>query len=133
VYYEKAEKQNEQELEKAILSLYLRWPFYGYRRITEELKRNGYQINRKRIRRIMHNLNIRAIYPKLNPSMPNKLHKKFPYLLSNITIDHVNHVWASDITYHHLNRGVVYLAAVIDIFSRKVLSWKISNTLDRSF
>lgn len=115
------------------MSIYLKWPFYGYRRITEELKRNGNQVNRKLIRRIMHNLNIKAIYPKLKLSISNKQHKKYPYLLSGITIEHVNQVWASDITYLRLKRGVVYLAAVMDVFSRKVLSWKLSNTLDRSF
>ncbi len=115
------------------MSIYLRWPFYGYRRITEELKRDGYQVNRKRIMRIMHNLNIRAIYPKLNLSIANKKHKKYPYLLSGMTIDQVNQVWASDITYIRLKHGIIYLAAVMDVFSRKVLSWKMSNTLDRSF
>lgn len=115
------------------MAIYMKWPFYGYRRITEELKRDGYQVNRKRIRRIMHNLNIRAIYPKLKLSIPNIQHKRYPYLLSGMTTDHVNQVWASDITYLRLKRGVVYLAAIIDVFSRKVLSWKISNTLDRSF
>ena len=133
VYYKKTEKKNDQELEEMIMSIYLKWPFYGYRRITEELKRNGHQSNRKCIRRIMHNLNIRAIYPKLNLSISNKQHKKFPYLLSDMAIDQVNQVWASDITYIRLRGGVVYLAAVIDVFSRKVLSWKLSNTLDRSF
>ena len=69
----------------------------------------------------------------LNLSIPNTQHKKYPYLLSGMTIGQANQVWASDITYLRLNRGVVYLAVVIDIFSRKILSWKISNTLDRSF
>ena len=133
VYYQKNEKKDERKLEDAIMSIYLKRPFYGYRRITEELKRNGHQINRKRVRRIMHNLNIRAIYPKLNLSIPNTQHKKYPYLLSSTAIDHVNQVWASDITYIRLKHGVVYLTAIIDIFSRKILSWKISNTLDRSF
>ena len=133
VYYKKTERKDERELEESIMSIYLRWPFYGYRRITEELKRDGYQVNRKRIMRIMHNLNIRAIYPKLNLSIANKKHKKYPYLLSGMTIDQVNQVWASDITYIRLKHGIIYLAAVMDVFSRKVLSWKMSNTLDRSF
>ena len=92
MYYQKAEKKNERKLEDAIMSIYLKRPFYGYRRITEELKRNSFQINRKRVRRIMHNLNIRAIYPKLNLSIPNTQHKKYPYLLSGMVIDHVNQV-----------------------------------------
>ncbi len=133
VYYKKTEKKDERELEESIMAIYMKWPFYGYRRIREQLKREGHHYNRKRIRRIMHNLNIRAIYPKLSLSIPNIQHKKYPYLLSGMTIDHVNQVWASDITYLRLKCGVVYLAAIIDVFSRKVLSWKISNTLDRSF
>lgn len=115
------------------MTIYLKWPFYGYRRITEELKRNGLQVNHKHIRRIMYELNIKAIYPKLNLSISNAQHKKYPYLLSGMTISRVNQVWASDITYIRMKRGVIYLAAVIDVFSRKILSWKISNTLDRSF
>ena len=120
-------------MEDAIMTIYLKWPFYGYRRITEELKRNDHQVNRKRIRRIMHNLKIKAIYPKFNLSIPNRQHKKYPYLLSGMTIDHVNQVWASDITYLRLRRGVVYLVAILDLYSRKILSWRISNTLDRNF
>jgi len=97
--------------------IYLKRPFYGYRRIAEELKRNDHQVNRKRVRRIMHNLNIRAIYPKLNLSIPNKQHKKYPYLLSGMRIDHVNQVWASDITYLRLKRGVVswYLLRLMEL------------------
>jgi len=104
VYYQKVEKNDEKELEEAIMMIYLKRPFYGYRRIAEELKRNDHQVNRKRVRRIMHNLNIRAIYPKLNLSISNKQHKKYPYLLSGMRIDHVNQVWASDITYLRLKR-----------------------------
>ena len=133
VYYKKAEKKDERDLEEAIMSIYMKWPFYGYRRIREQLKREGHHFNRKRIRRIMHDLCIKAIHPKLKLSISNAQHKKYPYLLSGMTIDHVNQVWASDITYIRLKRGVVYLAAIIDVFSRKVLSWKMSNTLDRSF
>lgn len=133
LYYKKSNKKSGTELEDLIIGIYLKHPFYGYRRITETLKRNGLQINRKRVRSIMQDLNIRAIYPKLNLSVPNKQHKKYPYLLSGMCINQVNQVWSSDITYLHLKRGVVYLAVVIDIFSRKILSWKLSNTLDRSF
>lgn len=81
----------------------------------------------------MHEIGIKAIYPKRNLSLPNKQHRKYSYLLRGLRIDHVNQVWAADITYIRLKRGVAYLSAVIDVFSRKVLSWKLSNTLDRSF
>jgi len=134
VYYQKvALKEEDLILEEAIMRIYLEMPYYGYRRISEELRRQGYHANRKRIRRIMHDLGIQAIYPKPNLSIANQRHKKYPYLLRGLPIDHVNQVWASDITYIRLRRGVVYLVAIIDVFSRKVLSHKLSNTLDRSF
>jgi len=133
VYYRKTERKEERELEEMIMLIYLKHPFYGYRRITETLKRNGYQVNRKHILRIMRELQIKAIYPKLNLSIANKQHKKYPYLLRDTEITHINQVWASDITYIRLHGGIVYLTAVIDLYSRKVLSWQLSNTLDRSF
>jgi putative transposase len=129
----KGKKPDNLKLEELIMKTYLRFPFYGYRRIREDLIEQGHNVNRKRVRRIMHDLGIRAIYPKRNLSIPNKQHKKYPYLLRGLRIEHVNQVWASDITYIRLKQGVIYLVAIIDIFSRKVLSWKLSNTLDRNF
>lgn len=134
MYYEKSKKSKaDRTLEENIMQTYMNLPFYGYRRIAEELQRQGHNASPKLVYRLMQELGIKAIYPKRNLSIPNKQHKKYPYLLKDLEIDHVNQVWASDITYIRLKRGVVYLVAIIDIFSRKVLSHKLSNTLDRSF
>ncbi len=134
MYYQKAEKsKDELVMEENIMQTYMNLPFYGYRRIAEELQRQGHNASPKLVYRLMQELGIKAIYPKRNLSIPNKQHKKYPYLLRGLNIDHVNQVWASDITYIRLKRGVIYLVAIIDVFSRKVLSWSLSNTLDRSF
>ena len=134
MYYQKSEKSEaDLALEEKIMEIYMNLPFYGYRRIAKELERQGHEASFKRVYRLMQELGIKAIYPKRNLSIPNKQHKKFPYLLRGLEIDHANQVWASDITYIRLIRGVVFLVAIIDIFSRKVLSHKLSNTIDRSF
>ena len=115
------------------MEVYLQYPFYGYRRITAELKRAGFRINHKRVLRIMRDLHIQAIYPKPKLSISNERHLKFPYLLRDVKITQINRVWSSDITYIRLKSGAVYLVAIIDLYSRKVLSQKLSNTLERSF
>ena len=112
---------------------YTRHPFYGTRRLTAWLRRNGHGVNHKRISRLMHKMGIQAIYPKPNLSNGSKEHKKYPYLLKGLKIDHPNQVWSTDITYIRMKHGFVYLAAVIDWFSRYVLSFQVSTTLDRDF
>ena len=112
---------------------YLKWPFYGSRRMTEQLRVEGLRINRKRVQRLMREMGLEAIYPKPNLSKPNPQHKKYPYLLGNILINRVNQVWGCDITYIPMAQGHVYLVAIIDWYSRYVLSWRVSNTLDNSF
>jgi putative transposase len=108
-------------------------PFYGYRKITQALQKKGHVINRKRVLRLMREMGIQAIYPKPNLSKAAPDHKKYPYLLRGLVIDHPDQVWATDITYIKLNGVFIYLAAIIDLYSRKVLSWRISNTMDVSF
>lgn len=108
-------------------------PFYGVLRITESLKLQGYQVNQKRIRRLMHTMGLEAIYPKKNLSKANPDHKKYPYLLKNVVIDHPDQVWATDITYIRLQHGFVYLVAIMDWHSRYVLAWDISTTMDTDF
>lgn len=108
-------------------------PFYGYRKISRKLKPEHPHMTRKRVRRIMHRFGLRAIYAKRNLSKANKAHKKYPYLLRGKVIRHPNQVWATDITYLKLPGGHVYLVAIIDLYSRKVLSWRLSNTLDAEF
>ena len=112
---------------------YLKWLFYGSRRMTEQLRAEGLRINRKRVQRLMREMGLEAIYPKPNLSKPHPQHKKYPYLLRNMLINRVNQVWGCDITYIPMAQGHVYLVAIIDWYSRYVLSWRVSNTLDNGF
>jgi putative transposase len=112
---------------------YTRTPFYGVPRMTAWLKKQGYNVNRKRIERLMKLMGLKAIYPKRDTSKALRQHEKYPYLLKNIKIDGPNQVWSSDITYIRLNKGFLYLTAIIDWHSRYILSWEISNTLDSRF
>lgn len=135
IYYEpKGESALNLELMRKIDKQYTETPFYGSRKIAHWLRRKeGYDINRKRVQRLMRLMDIEAIYQKPNTSTPNKEHKVYPYLLKNLPITRPNQVWATDITYIPLRDGFVYLVAILDWFSRYVLSWQLSNTLDRGF
>ncbi len=112
---------------------YLRHPFYGSRQLTAWLNRNGHGVNRKRVQRLMKLMGIEAVYPKRRTSQPDAEHRVFPYLLRNVAITHPHHVWSTDITYVPLRRGFMYLVAVLDWYSRFVLSWRLSNSLGTSF
>lgn len=112
---------------------YLQTPFYGSRRMTVYLRQQGYQVNRKRVQRLMHQLGLQAIYPKPKLSKSHPDHQVYPYLLRGVDIVYVNQVWSTDITYLPVLRGHFYLVAIMDWFSRKVLSWRISNTMDVQF
>jgi len=112
---------------------YTRYPFYGIERMTAVLRRAEHTVNPKRIRRLMRLMGLEAIYPKPNLSKPVKGHKIYPYLLRGVSIDRVDQVWSTDITYIRLNRGFIYLVAVMDWFSRYVLSYAFSTTLDKDF
>ena len=109
--------------------IYTACPFYGVRRITQQLKRNGLRVNHKRVHRLMRLMGIQAIYPKPNLSQPNKQHQVYPYLLKGLTIKEPNQVWGVDITYIRLNKSWLYLVAILDWFSRYVLSWRLSDNL----
>jgi len=113
--------------------IYTDCPFYGSRRMQAILKRQGYNINRKRISRLMNIMGLKTIYPKKNLSKMNPNHKKFPYLLKNVNINKVNQVWSTDITYIPIKGGFFYLTVVMDWYSRYVLSWRVSNTMDVNF
>jgi putative transposase len=112
---------------------YLRTPFYGYPKMTAELQRQGYAVNRKRVARLMQKMGLQAVFPKRKLSQPAEGHEIYPYLLRNLPITQPNQVWSTDITYVPLRQGFMYLAAVIDWFSRYVLAWQLSNTLEGSF
>jgi putative transposase len=133
-YYEPC-GASEQEL--ALMRLldeqYTRAPFYGIRRMSAWLHEQGHLVNHKRVRRLMRLMGIEAIYPKRKLSRKNDEHKIFPYLLRGMPIIRPDQVWTSDITYIRLHRGFVYLVAVMDWFSRYVLSWSVSVTLDVHF
>ena len=111
---------------------HLKHPFYGNRRIRDWQEDRGHQVNRKKIRRLMRTMGLTAQYPKRNLSLANQAHK-VTYLLRNLVIDRPNQVWATDITFIPMAGGFVYLVAIIDWYSRKVLSWRVSNALDASF
>ncbi len=124
----------DQELMKAIDELYTAYPFYGSRKLAKELGRQRKeQISRKCIQRLMRIMGIEAIYPKPNLSQNNAPHPIFPYLLRNLTINHSNQVWSTDITYIRLKHGFVYLVAIIDWYSRLVLASRLSTTMEAGF
>jgi putative transposase len=112
---------------------YTRTPFYGTRKMMAWLHTQGYPVERKRVRRLMQALGLQAIYPKPRTSLPGETMARYPYLLRGLSIERCNQVWSCDITYIRLQRGFIYLMAVIDWFSRYVLSWEVSVTLDTSF
>jgi putative transposase len=119
---------------RRIDELYLEYPFLGSRRMAEMIGRQlECDINRKRMQRLMRIMGIQAIYPKPNTSKPNLDHKVYPYLLRGLAVRHPNHVWSCDITYVPLEGGFAYLVAVIDWYSRLVLSWRLSNTMTSDF
>ena len=109
---------------------YTRTPFYGSRKMTQWLVTEGYAVNRKRISRLMAVMGIEAVYPKPKLSQPGEGHKIYPYLLKGITVGRINQVWSTDITYIRMAQGFVYLVAVMDWFSRYVLSWSLSLTME---
>ena len=112
---------------------YTRTPFYGSRRMQFELGKHGWEVNRKRVQRLMRQMGLEAIYPKPRLSDPAPGHRIYPYLLRNLKIDRPNQVWSTDITYVRLRGGFVYLVAILDWYSRYVLAWEVSVTLDTSF
>lgn len=118
---------------RRIDELYLQYPFFGSRKMAYMLRREGHDISRHRARRLMRLMGIKAIYRKPRTSDPNPTHKKYPYLLKGLVITKPNQVWCTDITYIPMRKGFLYLVAVMDWYSRKVLSWRLSNTMDVGF
>jgi putative transposase len=112
---------------------FLDTPFYGVQQMTWHLQNEGHAVNQKRIRRLMRLMRLMPIYQKPDTSRPAKGHKTYPYLLGGLRVDRPNQVWCADITYIPMRRGFLYLVAVMDWFTRKVLAWRISNTLEADF
>ncbi|MCZ8521865.1 MULTISPECIES: IS3 family transposase [Paenibacillus] len=130
---EQRESEENVQLMHRIDELYMKHPYFGYRRMTNVLRDQGFEINRKRIRRLMQLMGLEAIYPK--PNLSKRLHAKYtrPYLLRGLTIDRPNHVWGIDITYIRMGKGFMYLFTIIDWYSRKVIDYELSSTLEKGF
>lgn len=112
---------------------FMETPFYGTRQMTRHLIRQGFKVSRKRVKRLMRLMGLQAIYQKPRTSDPNPQHKIYPYLLRELVIDKPGQVWCTDITYIPMRKGFLYLIAVMDWYSRKVLSWRLSNSMDKGF
>lgn len=134
-YYYKPNKNMEEDLKymKLIDRIYLNYPFLGSRKIAKVLKRAGHIINRKKVQRLMRLMGLKTMYQKPRTTLSNKEHYKYPYLLNGIKPVSPNDVWTTDITYIPLRDSFVYLVAVMDLHTRYVLSWKISDTLESDF
>ena len=134
LYYEPLGESQENLLLMRLLDEQYTWtPFYGSRKMTEWLVAEGHAVNRKRVRRLMELLGIEAVYPKPKLSQAGEGHKIYPYLLRGVTVERVNQVWSTDITYIRMAQGFLYLVAVMDWFSRFVLSWSLSPTMEVEF
>lgn len=120
-------------LMRRIDELHLEYPFAGSRMLRDLLRNEGQAVGRKRVRRLMRQMGIEALYRKPNTSRRHAAHPIYPYLLRNLSIERPNHVWATDITYIPMRRGFVYLVAIVDWYSRRVLAWRLSNTLTTDF
>jgi len=129
-YQPQGVSEEDLRLMRLIDEIHLKRPFYGSRRIRDDLQDLGYPVNRKKVQRLMRQMGIMALYPKRNTSQPGKGHKIYPYLLKGLTIDRPNQVWATDLTYIPMAKGFVYVVAIMDWYSRKVLSWRVSNSMD---
>lgn len=123
----------DEAIMKDLDKIHLKWPFLGQRKLLRELRELGWQIGRKRTRRLMKVMGIEALVPKPKLSQPNKNHQIYPYLLRDIEVTEVDQVWCADITYLPMEKGHAYLVAIMDWHSRAVLSWEISNSMDSSF
>src|SRR5665647_2120038 len=134
-YYYQAEPESAENLHYLELldRSYTDHPFYGVRKMTVELQLKGYAVGPKRVRRLLRSMGLMAVYPKPRLSLNPLAHRRFPYLLKGVAIVRPNQVWSTDITYIRLARGFVYLVAIIDWYSRRVLSWRISNSMEAVF
>jgi len=134
LYYEPTKpKERDLQLMRSIDEEFLKHPYYGRRKMTIAMKNQGFNVGQKKVRSAMQQMGLEAIYPKPNLSASNKEHKKFPYLLRDLAVNHPNQAWAADITYIPLTDGFGYLFAIIDWFSRYVIDWELSNMPDSEF
>lgn len=132
-YTPKGEAPENLALMRRIDELFMRYPFFGSRQMVHQLLRDGVVAGRHRVRRLMRLMGLEAIYRAPKTSTPHPAHRIYPYLLRNMTIDRADHVWCADITYIPVQRGFLYLIAIMDWATRRVLAWRLSNTMDASF
>lgn len=132
-YQPRAVSDDDLALMREIDEIHLERPFLGTRGMRDELQDRGWPVNRKRVRRLMRQMGLRALYPRPRTSVPGAGHVIYPYRLKDLTIDRPNQVWAADICYIPMARGFMYLVAVMDWHTRRVLSWRLSNTMDPAF
>lgn len=132
-YHPRAQSALNVRVMHRIDALYTQMPYYGSRRMTAHLQQEGVAVNRKRVGRLMQTMGLSACYPRPKTSAGHLAHKVYPYLLNDVRITRPNQVWGTDITYIRLQSGFVYLVALLDWFSRYVLSWRLSNTMDTAF
>jgi putative transposase len=132
-YAVKGESPENLALMRRIDELFLKYPFYGFRQMARQLRREGARVGRHRVRRLMCLMGLQAIYQAPRTSMPHPAHRIYPYLLKGFAIDRPNQVWCADITYIPVQRGFLYLVAIMDWTTRHVLSWRLSNTMDAGF
>jgi len=134
-YYRQPAGETDKNLElmRLIDETYTKYPFFGSRQIRNYLKNRGYRVNRKRIQRLMRLMGLASVAPGKKTSLPERTHKVYPYLLRNLDINRPNQVWCSDITYIRLKHGFAYLTVIMDWYSRYILSWELSVTMDDSF
>jgi putative transposase len=136
LYYKASdETEYNEQLMRLLDEQYVKTPFYGIDKMTAWLRRQGHCVNHKRVRRLMRQMGLEAVYPhrKRSLSVPDRQHRIYPYLLKDVSVEQTDQVWSSDITYIRMYRGWVYLTAIMDWFSRYVLSWEISVTLESDF
>jgi putative transposase len=132
-YTPKGESSEDLWLMRRIDALFLKCPFYGSRQMARQLRRDGVRVGRHRVRRLMRLMGLEAIYRAPKTSVPHPEHRSYPYLLKGLAIDRPDHVWGADITYIPVRRGFLYLVAIMDWATRRVLAWRLSNTLDARF
>ena len=132
-YAPKGESPSSLALMRRIDKLFLKYPFYGSRQMARQLRREGTEVGRHRVRRLMRLMGMEAIYQAPRTSVPHPAHRIYPYLLKGMKIDRPNQVWCADITYIPVQRGFLYLAAIMDWAARHVLAWRLSNTMDAGF
>lgn len=132
-YYRERQKKEDKLLKAALFEIHEEQPFFGYRKVVLALRERGFNVGKKWVMKLKKKLGLKTLYPQSQTSVANKAHKKYPYLLRDVEITRNNQVWSADISYIPVNRSHVYLVGIIDWNSRKLLSYRVSNTMDKQF